>query len=354
MPQYTNPLEALRKAQTIGPVRPKTPYERTFMENPYEMPPDAPPKPDIAAAFGVSPQNTTLPRRSTYGDIPGIGASAIEGLQGAMGTGLEFKAPYVRPGAGTPQQAISTFQASQPPPQERFTPSIAEMFQLASRENVPIPGEKGLEYGVAPGASEYWKSRLGLRLGEEQFQTPEAQAAREMEMYKMGGPERTARVTGEYDVAQQREASRGAVEAAQTKGAIQENIWDMLGKTNVAGGPGAISRMSVPGAGSVSFAQERPVPTALSQQVLAAKSAYLAANDRTFGGAEREKAIYDHAVAQAVSAHPSASSKAKQLIIETLTDPTTMDLPIDDFDLSEFAPSDQKAIVDILLNVRGS
>lgn len=350
-----NPLEALRKARTIG-AAPRTPYEwsRAKPEDFEIAPLPAPPQPDIIGVFTPPPQ----PRVTDLSGKPFVPASsqvrnpsgaALAGLQSAQGSGLEVRAPYVRPGAQSPSGAVSTFQAGMPAPSAKLPPSLAEMFQLASRGPQRI-GDEEIET-TAPGANEFWKQQAAQRISEMEFDTPEARAAREAELAKIGSPERVAETTGKYDVEQQREASRGALAVAESKGEQAQNFLNMLNQQAIGGGN--VSRFSVPGMGSASFAPDKGIPTGLLTQLGAAKNAYETAKSRSyFGEPEKEKAVYDAYVSQALGAAP-ISPASKQEIIMMLTNPELMDLPIQELDLSDFAPEQQQEIVNTLLQIRG-
>lgn len=340
-PIPNTPFEALTRVKPVAAPAPTTQEEQY---------PAAPPRPNLGSIGTLPPVNP----RDRYGDIPGGGVRAVEGLQNAIGTGLEAKAPYVRPGALSPQGAVDVFKASQPAPFERFSPSKAELYQLAARKDVPMEGG-GLEYGVAPGSSEMWGGELAKMLSAEQFATPEAEAARQMEMYKIGGPERAAGIAGQADIEQQREASRGNLAVTQSKGAQAQSFLDMMNQARISGAD--VSRWSAPGVGSVSYAQDKPVPTGLLTQATAAYNNYVNAKSNAWFGsdADEELAVYKSTLGQALGMDGSIPDAVKPDIMQMLTDPELMELSVNDLDFSDYAydPNLQAAIVNAIIKVRG-
>lgn len=154
-----NPLDALRKARTIGPML--SPYEqmrRAAQEDPNAPhmldaePPPLPPSP--LSQMTREPVSQSAPGTPVFNPS----GPALDGLRNmAGGTNLPLSAPYTRPGALSPSGASDVWQTAHPQV-PAFQPSKAELFQLINRGpqtiKDPVTGEASTFETTTPGASD--------------------------------------------------------------------------------------------------------------------------------------------------------------------------------------------------------
>ena len=297
----------------------------------------------LASAHGPDSSNAPIPEaRSDYFTGP-LQTPALDGLQAATPTRLDVKAPFTRPGALPAPAAASTFQASQPEQKPTFAPSIQELFQLASRKdwnNFNPEARTGYGYGVAPGSSEGWGQELKERIAEEEFGLPEAETARQMEMYKIGGPERVAGITGASDLAKARLTGEYGLKGIESKGGQALNMMEQLGQLGRGGTD--ISRFSVPGGPSVSFARKPVIriPPVLEQEVQRARAAYMdTVNPLTGNPDPTAKANYDQ-TRQAVILSADIPDGMKDFLSDIITDPELSAMSLEDIIQQRFQPGE--------------
>ncbi len=386
MPQYSNPLDALRKAQVIGPSIARTPYERQvarfrspsvrsdygsdrFLNPDLENVLPAPPQPDVNAAFPTPGPGMNRRADAIISQTNANEAASNAPMAGLQSAGMQmppkppaFTAPRVQAGAPSPTEAMNIFKGSAepqgPPPM-----ALSELFRLAGRS----PEE------TAPGAGAYWSNEIQDRLESEDFQRKQEQAVqtaqmgaqmggyqspaeaaaaeRQMEMYKLGGPERVAGIQSAADLEKARLTGEYGLAGIESKGAQTQNFLDMLNQSRMSGAD--VSHLTIPGGGGVSFRQEQQIPTPLLTQVTAARNAYESAKKTSwFTEPTQQKSVYDLAVSQALGAAP-ISMGSKQELIQMLTSPDLMNEPLGNLDLSDFSPEQQQEITETLLKVRG-
>jgi hypothetical protein len=167
------------------------------------------------------------------------------------------------------------------------------------------------------------------------FKSPQEAAAaqRQMEMYKLQGPERVAGIEQQGGLERQREASRGALAVSESKGAQQENFWDTMARMRAAGITD-VSRVSAPGGGSVSFQAPQQTPPVLLNQITAARSALEAAKSKQsvfpwmqdlVGPAQK---AFDQTVVNAFS-RTGAPPDIQEWVRAVISNPKTANMPLD-------------------------
>lgn len=312
--------------------------------------------------------------------------AAVAGLRG-------FNAPRVQEGApspevaanilrgparpeATPATAFETPEGWQRLPTVQSDPTeLAEMFRLANR-----PAEQ-----VAFGAPEYWKNRLGERLGEEVYGTEQArgreetfqaakqagfaspqeaaEAVRQMEAYKIAGPERVGRIAGEYGIAQEEARGRSNLAVQESKASQDANFWERVANLQNAGITD-VSQISA-GGRSISTRPEQRVPPQLQESVTTARAALARAREMVGGGPETAQAegMLRQAIGAVLAYHP-AEQKFKQFVVDTLLDPMSENQSVQQIIVEEnaalieagqepFTPDEIRIIQDLLLRVKG-
>jgi len=233
------------------------------------------------------------------------------------------------------------------------------LFQLAGRrdwDNINPEARTGYGYGVAPGSSELWGQKLQERLAEEEFNLPEAEAARQMKMYELGGPERVAAITERGGLEKARMTGEFGLKGIESKGGQALNFLDMMNQARAGGAN--VSRFSVPGGPSVSFSRESELPTQLLQEVRGAKAALEASKDWKGSYAPEAQVSFDQTVQNALLRYPAEDS-VKLFLSGVLRDPDYKNMNLDDimqaegYQEGEISPEDYQAASLFLSAIRG-
>lgn len=212
-----------------------------------------------------------------------VGNSAVQGLQSAGGMGIKSSIPGgVRQ---EPQEALNTFTggASANTPLALQKSRLSVQDELKNRNaNVGGSDPRTKAFldiinqdlaedpftGEAAQAKTTGIEKAGLQANLGGFRTPQeaSEAARQAETYKVEAPERAARIAGQADIEKQRIASGGLLDIAKEQGQGATNFLEMMRQMQASGGD--IRGVTLPkGQGSLSFAPERQVPTALLRDV---------------------------------------------------------------------------------------
>jgi hypothetical protein len=158
------------------------------------------------------------------------------------------------------------------------------------------------------------------------------QYQRRMEEAKIRGPERVAQIGAAGDIAQQQEASRGALAVMESKGAQAQNFQDMMNQARMSGQN--ISGYTMPGGGgSVRYQQEREVPPGLLHDVTLARQAAQAAANKPLAGLSGDPRPEDVALQQAIQGaiiRHSAPADLKAFAQRFSKEPRTAQLPLDE------------------------
>lgn len=275
-------------------------------------------------------------------------------------------------------------------------PSLDEMFRLASRSEGPVMGkpqfptrydpasqkmvaagpEQVAFTGVAPGANEYWKQRLGEEVGAQEFQTKlgrgkeaayaeaglggfaspmeAAEAARAAEAFKVEAPVRAQDVAGKYDVEAERIRSGGALDVAREKASQYEGLLNMFNAATQGGQD--VSRFSLPGGGSMSFRGQEQIPVAIQRDVTAAKENLARVRQQWSFGSGTETVASDQlkaALSTALASVPIDPAD-KSALLDAFLDPENAGRSLDEiFDVSQMTPDELRIITNFVTLVGG-
>lgn len=196
------------------------------------------------------------------------------------------------------------------------------------------------------------------------FDSPQAaaEAGRQMEMQKLAGPERVAKIGAEADIEKQRIAAQAQRDVAESKAAQQQTFFDML----MGAGRGGmdISHVTAPGGGGFTFNKPTTPSAQTTGRLVAARKAMEQSGPTTgwgqvkqfFGGTPTptpEKTAYDALLGQTI-AGVDAPEEHKQVVLKWLSDPATMNKPLEDLiDVQNSDPTQVNILRKILMYVRG-
>lgn len=152
---------------------------------------------------------------------------------------------------------------------------IAELFG-GRAERSPIMQQKAMVDSF---------NQQNIAAAHEGFGAGEGQSAlQSREIYKRQQAEKNSdanveTIRGQYDVEQQKEMSRGLERQAEVGADARVLQAENLVNLVRGAGPGAVSRVSVPGGGSVSFDQPAPIANPAYDAIRQARQAYVAARE---------------------------------------------------------------------------
>ena len=246
MPQYSNPLEALRKAQSIG-ADPRT--RSSWEQQQYGLREPMPPLPPL-------PPSPRLRMPAPF-EVPGLPPNDIpqgDDMEGITNAAAHWTSPEERSALGAARKtanygpAFEGLRAAQ-----GSQPGMSSMGPIeAPRRNQAAVEFYAKNLGLGPDATSGSISQADLQSVYEQ----EQQRRDMMEMAKILGPERQQRIQSGGELEKQREANRGQQQLQDTspQGEYYRNLGKFLS-------PGAQTspegrRVTHAGPGGVSFGYE--------------------------------------------------------------------------------------------------
>lgn len=171
------------------------------------------------------------------------------------------------------------------------------------------------------------------------FRTPQeaAEASREAEAYKQNAPVRAQQAAGQYDLAKQQEASKGALDVEKERQSGFENRYGAMQDLLQGGGANNIRSIN-PQSGAMSFGAPQQTPTGIDQDVTNARQnldKVKGANSgmfHPFGGdttaIKQAESQLQSAIAMSLARHPAdASFKAFAQAVASDPQYANMSLP---------------------------
>ena len=361
-------------------------------------PPKAKPAPWLEALRRILPEQTastgfeeytppSMPRMYTGGD-PNVDKlkQLFAGPQRPAAPALPGSPPMFRPRTDTTAEPAMT----------RASTGLVEGEGLPPNWMVRTPGgrgQNGLEWAASQPQGAYQGVREPLRrpyrpteeLYKQAFRpaeqtAPGAQASAGMELFERVGPDpeqqlkmldaqipvRQQEVAGQYGLRQEDIKGQYGVRGKQLELEGQERGYDALRQFIGAGGKGGLepgASVSVSGAGSYRAPAERPVPTGLLRDLIAAKTAWEGSEGFMGNRDEVLTSQYQQALGSVFAQDPS-NPATQEMAKQIATNPELSTLPLqelmqhpqlaEEWDLSDMSDEDWDDLSRLLNYTRGA